>query len=44
MAKLDIEAALIATLPVMDSIKAALFSFVTEHERLQEQFCDEYCL
>lgn len=42
MAKLDIEAALIATLPVMDSI-TALFRFVTEHERLQEQFCDEYC-
>lgn len=43
MAKLDIEAALIATLPVMDSI-TALFCFVTEHEHLQEQFCDEYCL
>lgn len=42
MAKLDIEAALIATLPVMDSI-TALFPFVTKHERLQEQFCDEYC-
>lgn len=44
MAKLDIEAALFATLPVMDSVKTALFHFVTVHEHFQGQFCDEYCL
>lgn len=42
--KLDFEAALIATLPIMDTINTALFCFVIEHVRLQEQFYDKYCL